>query len=225
MQAASSKKKCPECECPSDAAEIMPNPREDPAGWFRLVDVDGNGSLSKEEVVEAVKSTICCNWRQFAEELNDVFDMEGQPVAGEGLWRRWDHDGNGTLSCAEFIAHGGLLDYVMENYPVPEVRPVPRLEPDNRESYRAFFEYWDSPENGGNRDKKWDRNEIKRALKKSFRNWHFSTGSLDEVIDMTNVVCDPDGDGEITLEEFLMRDGWAETLCASIQVALRTQQK
>jgi hypothetical protein len=137
-----------------------------------MIDVDGSGALSKDEVIEAVKSTINCNWREFEEELADVFDGEGSLVPGESLWRRWDADGNGTLSCNEFIADGGLLDYVLEHYPVPDIQPMPVLKAYDIASYRAFFEYWDNPSNGGNADGKWDRSEIRRALMKSFRNWY-----------------------------------------------------
>ena len=183
--------KCSVCEKGYDSTVKMPDPRDDPSLWFRLVDIDGNGTLSKPEVVEAVKSTICCNWKQFEEQLNDVYDVDGNLLREESLWRRWDVDDSGALSCEEFIAAGGLLDYVLSNYPVPEIRPMPMLVADNFESYRAFFEFWDNPANGGNGDCKWEKHEIRRALKKSFRNWHFSVGNIDDMIDSVNVVCDP----------------------------------
>lgn len=217
--------KCPMCEQPYDSTVVMPDPREDPSLWFHLVDFDGSGSLSKQEVVEAVKSTISCNWKQLEEQLNDVYDVEGNLLREESLWRRWDTDDSGALSCEEFIASGGLLDFVLTNYPIPEVRPMPMLIADDHASYRKFFEYWDSPENGGNGDGKWEKREIRRALKKSFRNWHFSVENIDEMIDNVNVICDPDQNGEIDLEEFMLPGiGWAETLCASMSSALRSAQ-
>lgn len=71
---------CPVCRAPFTFVLPVPSPRDDPAGWFAAVDVDGDGKLSPPEVLEVLRAQLQCDWHAMAEELPK-------------LWRRWDING------------------------------------------------------------------------------------------------------------------------------------
>lgn len=176
------KSKCPRCEKPFNRVHIMPHPSSDPGAWFSLVDVSGDGVLNKEEVLEAVKATLPINWKAFEAELAEVRDAAEGIIEEENLWLKWDHDGSGEISREEFIAQGGLLDYILCHYPIPEVRPVPKLIPGNRASYEQFFRYWDHALQGGDGSGQLEKHEMRRAIMKTFRQWQIGMEGIDEVI-------------------------------------------
>ena len=50
---------CPMTRRPIQNVVEVPDVREDPVGWFQIVDNDGNGRLSKKEIVE-VRTFVFC---------------------------------------------------------------------------------------------------------------------------------------------------------------------
>jgi Ca2+-binding EF-hand superfamily protein len=125
---------CLACNHPYKFSKLVPNPRTDPAGWFTIVDVNNDGKLNKTEVLEAIKSTLPVNWRRFEAQIFNDTDAESN------LWKKWDHDNNGFICKSEFIIpKKGLLDYLLDNFSIPDPNPIPKLTPGRRETYRTYF--------------------------------------------------------------------------------------
>ncbi len=68
----------------------MPSLTEDRDGWWQCVDADGNGSLSKREVLNVLVT-------KFA------IDSDKLEAALPELWKRWDTNGDGSISKEEFL--------------------------------------------------------------------------------------------------------------------------
>ena len=86
---------------PVRAVVLLPDVRRDPQGWFKLVDMDGDGRLSRKEVLEVFKAQLPIDWRK----------LEREAEAGD-LWRIWDRDGSGFLEENELMGGEGLVAYV-----------------------------------------------------------------------------------------------------------------
>jgi len=69
----------------------VPDVRTDPVGWFRIVDNDGNGRLSKKEVVEALKAQLPIDFRRLD------LEMANPESTFSNYWRVWDVDGSGSV--------------------------------------------------------------------------------------------------------------------------------
>ena len=203
-------KNCPICNVEYCGTMTLPNPRDDPAGFFEACDFNRDGELSKAEVVEVLRATCPINWRSFQAEIDGD---------SSELWQQFDHDNDGNVSKDEFICHGGLLDYVLSHYPTSSgsSNPIPRIIPHNRSSYNEYFDYWDMPVNGGDGNGELDKIEMRRAIIKTFRQWHFNSDGLDDTIETFFVILDPNGDGKISREEFLENDGWGDTIAATLE--------
>jgi hypothetical protein len=118
---------CPICRAEYDGVLAVPSIEADPAGWFRAVDVDGDGRLSQEEVREVLKAQLPVDWRQLEEQL-------------PALWDQWDRDGDGTIDQQEMI---DLARYMRDRLPRGEEAPVPSI--DDRD---AWFHYFDEDRSG-----------------------------------------------------------------------------
>ena len=105
---------CPICRCDYDGMLKIPSIETDPGGWFRAVDVDGDGRLSQDEVREVLKAQLPVDWRKLEEEL---------PV----LWEQWDRDGDGTIDQSELIA---MARYIRARLPRSDDAPIPDVSND-----------------------------------------------------------------------------------------------
>jgi Ca2+-binding EF-hand superfamily protein len=76
------------------------------AEWFRHWDSDGSGTLEREEVIRAFLRTFHWHDPERAAQLRMVV---------ETLWLSFDPDGNGSITCAEFVRRDGLADTVEAN--------------------------------------------------------------------------------------------------------------
>lgn len=91
---------CPLCRRPVDALVRLPDVAKDPHGWFRCMDVEGDGALSRAEVV----GVLVCQFPVDQAKLEEALP---------GLWRQWDVDGSGFISRRDFIdPRRGLLQFV-----------------------------------------------------------------------------------------------------------------
>merc|ERR1712070_681175 len=73
---------------------------------FRVVpgvDWDGNGKLSKKEVVEALKAQLPVDYRQLDAEIDDP----RSPF--NSYWKKWDRDGSGTIEPGEVVQIAGIV--------------------------------------------------------------------------------------------------------------------
>ena len=56
--------KCPICRRPYDISREMPHPLENPSDWFDFVDVDGDESLSINEVVWGLQASLLLDFKK-----------------------------------------------------------------------------------------------------------------------------------------------------------------
>ena len=91
---------CPMCRMDVNGMRTVPNIMEDPEGWFFCVDVEGDGRLSKQQVLNILT-------------MQFPVDLEKLEAHLPTLWSRWDRDGSGFVSKQEFLDPDvGLLRFV-----------------------------------------------------------------------------------------------------------------
>ena len=93
-------KTCPQCRAPIDGLVTVPSIADDPERWFFCVDADGNGRLSRQQVVNILV-------RQFP--IDSATLEQWLPT----LWERWDPSGTGHITKDEFLnPEQGLMRFV-----------------------------------------------------------------------------------------------------------------
>jgi len=110
---------CPLCRLPFDAVKRVPDMSDDPAAWFFCADADGTGQLSRLEVTSVLLS-------QFP------VDVDKLEAALPMLWERWDQNGSGKISLAEFSSPNGMLESVVATLLKSERRGRVRPDPSAR---------------------------------------------------------------------------------------------
>ena len=185
---------CPMCRSEYKSFVQMPNPMDNAEKWFQLVDADASGNLTCEEIVDVVRAT--CNISEdSAEELI------------QGKLAKWDKDHSKGIEWNEFP---GLLRFVFSNLPENALTSPPyMLAPGGKV---AWFEYWDEDTSGA-----LDKDEVARALIKTFgKNGVRTVGDCQVVISSIWPLFDPDASNTITKDEFLAKDGLADTVSACL---------
>ena len=110
-------RRCPVCRAPFDDALPVPDPRDDPGGWFAAVDANGDGKLSPGEVLEALKARVPCDWRRLERDvLPRAERSRTKKKTRRALFDAWDPDGDGFIELREMVAPGGLLEYVTREF-------------------------------------------------------------------------------------------------------------
>ena len=177
----------------------LPKIADDAEGWFRCVDHRGTNQLDRQQVFEALVT-------QFP------LDVERFDAALGELWPRWDTDGDGAISRAEFFRpEVGLLDFVRANLLRQRVQPAP--VPDIALQRNAWFDHFDEDRMGALRQE-----ELVRALIKTYS----LSADLAQVRQMRDLVSavwplfDLDGKGSVTRDEFLRPgEGLADSIIAA----------
>lgn len=188
--------KCPLCRADfSTVEQLEPLDRRDPRRWFRSIDADGDGELSRFEVSEALKASCDLDWQRLDADL-------------EKLWPRWDRNGDGKISYTELCGGSdSLLGYIDLHYASQRVNDnVPPLA-----QAREWFAYWDE-DNGGSLSKA----ELRRALIKTYKLQTVGKiRAMTETIEAVWGIFDTDGSDEIDMAEFSAPGGLAEALVAA----------
>lgn len=190
---------CPLCRAAFCEVVRVPSLSSDPGGWFECVDVEGDGRLSKAQVLEVLTT-------QFP------LDMDKAEGAIDELWPRWDLDGSGYVTRAEFSTpQTGLLAYARAHLlKTPEAAaPVPDISSDRL----RWFEYFD--EEGR---QSLSREAVVRGLIKTY-----GLGSdlsqvtqMRALVEATWPIFDTANTGFVSREEFLKPgDGLADAIIAA----------
>jgi len=184
----------------------VPDVREDPAAWFRIVDIDGDGCLSKKEVVEALKAQLPIDWRKLDEEL------ERPDSDFNKFWAQWDRDSSGMVDPNEVEQIAAVVESYFSGAPAEKV-------PDIQQNKELWYHYWDEDGSGT-----LDKDEVVRALVKTFNKQQggeataMLVAAIRGTIDVVWPIFDDDGSGSIDREEFLRpAEGLADTIIAQIR--------
>jgi len=184
------------CRVDFASTPVLPNALEHPDEWFHTVDANADGGLNYEEAIEGLKTCLDLDWRKIETDADT-------------LWPRWDPDRNGKVSLEEANTPGtGMFAYLKEHYPKAERPPAPSI----RSRPRDWFAYWDEDHSNS-----LDKDELCRAIIKTAR---MTAGACEiravhSFLDSTWFLFDPNGDGTLSINEFVAREGMHETLCAS----------
>ena len=93
-------KNCPICRAEFNGIVRVPALSEDVDGWFWSVDVEGDGRLSRQQVLNVLVAQFPID----TSKLDEVLPT---------LWERWDMDGTGYVSKDEFLhPEQGLMRFV-----------------------------------------------------------------------------------------------------------------
>jgi len=193
--------KCPFCRVEFNGRALLPNIRENPKEWFKFVDFDKRGTLSYENILEALRASIHIDHTRLASELPAAF-------------KKWDINGDGRVSYDEMMDEKeGLVEYARQYLPkLPDYSEIP----DIRTMKRQWFTFWDRDKNG-----RLDPEEVVRALLKTFHR----ESSPSEIIQFRNLIkalwndLDPDYSGGIDADEFCKEEGLCDCVVANMKYA------
>eukprot|EP01063_Lacrimia_lanifica_P036680 TRINITY_DN7348_c0_g1_i1.p1 TRINITY_DN7348_c0_g1~~TRINITY_DN7348_c0_g1_i1.p1 ORF type:complete len:292 (+),score=92.47 TRINITY_DN7348_c0_g1_i1:55-876(+) len=189
---------CPLCNCVYESVVQLPDPKQDAGKWFHYIDADNSGALSKEEIVDVVRAV--CEVDE--DDVEQIIDQK---------FKEWDKDGSHEVDKHEFKV---VLAYIFDNLPAaPIMQDVPDVTlPDGLD---AWFDHWDTDESGT-----LEKSELCRALLKTFDLGvkQERIANLQDVVHCVWPLFDPDRSDTITKQEFLMKDGLADTILAGLEV-------
>jgi len=193
---------CPVTRKPFASVLEVPDLLTNPQEWFKVVDIDGDGKLSRKEVIEVLKAQLPVD--------QAILDAVADDPHSE-LWTRWDPDGSGFIDPEEMLSESGLIHYVREVFAATGAgAAIPSI----RSSKEAWFQYWDE-----DNSLSLEKEELVRALVHTFElGQHYDRlQAMRETIDMMWPMFDTDGSGSIEMDEFVAEpDGLANTIIANL---------
>jgi len=191
---------CPVCDASFTKSVPVPRPETNAEEWFRFVDVDGNGRLTKTEVVNVFAAQLSLDVGQLSSTLDK-------------LWSKWDTNNNGTISMEEMLKpKTGLLSFVLKARGLDQnnYTNLPNLK-----DTESFFAFWDEDGSG-----ELEKEEVVRAIVKTY---HLEFKNFSRVAAVRGVVeavwglFDHDGNGGVSRKEYCARDGLGDTLAAQLK--------
>jgi len=198
---------CPLTRKPIRSVLEVPDMRTDPEGWFSAVDINGDGRLSRLEVVECLKAQLPIDGSALDATLADETHW---------MWQQWDSDSSGYIERHELLDPQGLAAYVRQAF---EKSGGGDAIPDIAADKEAWYRYWDEDNSGA-----LDKEEVVRALLKTFRmtSDQERVRQMRSTIDAVWPIFDDDGSGSIDRSEFLRpNEGLADTIVATLGLDVR----
>eukprot|EP00923_Selenidium_pygospionis_P060041 GHVN01105706.1.p1 GENE.GHVN01105706.1~~GHVN01105706.1.p1 ORF type:complete len:284 (-),score=36.73 GHVN01105706.1:52-903(-) len=193
---------CPVCRQHFNLLQRMPDPMIDTRKWFAFVDLNGDGKLTKDEVVWA---------------LSSILDAEKETIrAGiEPLWLSWDRDRSSCLELSELteaqFSQVPQLLSIIKGHRRARV-PIPVFK-----DARHWFYYWDA-----NRSRSLDFEEVYRALCLTFKISPFrgkdggvTTDDMRAILTAMWEDIDRDHSGTISEAEFCRPNGLWEMVASN----------
>ena len=192
---------CPACRAPFATLLPVPNFETDPAGFFKAVDANGNGSLSRGEVINIAKALL-------------PVDQTALEADVENWWFKWDKSRVGELSFEDLLGANGLFAYLKMRF---ELAKKPEPPAFTRATREAWFKYWDDG-NGAGSNGSLEQEELVRALIKTLK-LSTDTSKVQDtraaVREMWGVF-QADGSPSITYRDFVKPDGLADSIEATL---------
>jgi len=195
----------------------VPSPLDDPRAWFAACDVDGDGRLSRAEVIEALCAFLPVDMRALGRAAR---------ASGPGtLWAQWDTHGRGWLELEDVLGPGagagrghGLIEHIRSHYLNASGGGggvgVPALGEDDA-AKRRWFEHWDEDGSGA-----LERGELVRALIKTLALGQSVTAkrAMGDTLNALWCLFDDDNSGAIDMDEFLRPNtGLADAVLAQLR--------
>lgn len=189
--------KCPLCRAPFAKVLNVPKLESDPQAWFKVVDLNGDGGLSKDEIKFVLLAQIPIDEVVLDEELNRNF-------------KRWDKNKDGVIRYDELMDSNGVIAYLKA-----KAARQPTAVPDIKVNKDAWYKHYDENNNGT-----LQREEVVRGLIQTFKMGH-DAQRMDQIrgtVEAVWPIFDTDGSGSIEREEFLKAgDGLADTIIATLR--------
>jgi len=138
---------CPICRAP--AREVMPLPdiTINPRLWFQFLDVQRQGRIEKNVVIQTLEAMLPIDTENLREALE------------ESVWAQWDKARDDRISEREFFDSGGLLEWVRRHQHDLREAQTRGTSPSLAKEPEKWFRHWDSAKRGRLR-----RGEVLRAL-------------------------------------------------------------
>lgn len=188
---------CPLCRTTFESVVAVPKLESDPSAWFKVVDMNGDGGLSKSEIKYVLLAQLPIDEVILEEELNANF-------------RKWDKNKDGFIRQNELMdPHTGLVAYFRSKATLRQ-----NAVPDIKSNKEAWYAHYDENNNGT-----LQMDEVVRGLIQTFKLGHDSERmqQICGTVEAVWPIFDTDGSGSIEKAEFLRPgDGLADTIVATI---------
>jgi len=193
---------CPMTRAPVASVLPVPSLTHDAEGWYRAIDVDGDGRLSRTEVIEALKAQLPTDNAMLEEALNDP---------NHWMWQQWDTDRSGYIEKNELLSPQGLIAYVRSQ--CLSTREEAGAIPDIKRDKEAWYLYWDEDRSGS-----LEQEEVVRALIKTYKlgQSNQQLQAMRSTVQAIWPIFDADNSMSIDRQEFLQPDGLADTVIANM---------
>ncbi|KAG8465457.1 hypothetical protein KFE25_002764 [Diacronema lutheri] len=199
------RKVCPICRAPFERVVQLPSPHRDPRQLFRLIDVSGDGQISKQELAEYCAAFVGVDMGVVSEDI-------------DARWEAWDVDRDGTIDYLEFVSSVcPMLESVYEREH-RRARDAAARVPSIWDEPDAWFRHWDADGSGV-----LDPGELLRALVKTFGG--LSAVELSGVLEAIWPLVDASGRGAIDLADFKSPNGLCSLLQANLPGGAPAEQR
>jgi len=188
---------CPLCRASFGAVLVVPKLETNPTDWFKVVDLNGDGGLSKNELKYVLLAQLAIDEVILDEELSANF-------------KKWDKNKDGFIRKDELIdPNSGVIAYFRT-----KAKRQPSAVPDIKSNKEAWYNHYDENGNGT-----LQQDEVVRGLIQTFKAGNDSQ-RMDQIrgtVDAVWPIFDTDGSGSIDKNEFLKpADGLADTIVATM---------
>jgi len=190
---------CPCCRAEFDGNLRIPNVEAEPQDWFKLVDFNGDGALTVQEVMEVLKATLYIDVDRMEQDLPSRF-------------AQWDRNNDGKIEFNEMMGSNGLFYYVRDSFRAEN--QVSTIIPSIRRNRHEWFRYWDEDSSGT-----LDKEEVVRSFVKTFKlgTAPDQAQCLHALVSLLWSEFDPNGSGAIDIDEFCKpNSGLADMIIANL---------
>jgi len=201
-------KHCPLCRADFVSVARLPSLATDAEAWFAAVDFEGDGRLSKAQVLQVMLTQFPLDVPKFEAKMDE-------------LWPTFDKTGSGYVSRAEFFAPGGLVHFARTNSKSlarggAELSTEPAGPPDIRHDRHGWFGQFDEDATG-----ELTQEEMVRALIKTYK-LASDLGQVRAMRELVDAVWAVFASGAtVTRDEFLQPDGLAEAIIAGLDPSMQ----
>lgn len=191
---------CPICRV--KAREVMPLPdiAVNPRLWFQFLDVDGQGRIDKNTVVQTLEAMLPID----TEVLREALD--------QNVWAQWDQAGDGRITEREFFSPGGLLEWVRGHQHQLRAAQSRGAAPSISSDPEGWFRHWDVAKRGRLR-----RGELLRALSEEARVSSLEARRIDILKEGLELFFTKHADGDAVLRDRLLSQVAMDEMAALVQ--------